>query len=195
MKIISQISSQKTKQRLAILAFTLPVFLSAAAWAKQDQPPAQAVRVVSQFSFQGRAANNMVLHGVGDKTYLYVQFAGESGVAVLDATQPGQLKFVSSLQSMDKNSASHLAVRKDIALVGRSAAEPAFAHPGNDSLSIWDISRPGAPRLVREFATVKQVLEDSRGYIYVLDPETLWVVADLPVEPTGIDDSLLAIFG
>jgi hypothetical protein len=195
MTIIPQISSQKTKQRLAILAFTIPMFLSSAAWAKQDQPSAQGVRVVGQFSFQGKAAKNIVLHQAGDKTYLYVQFDGESGVAILDATQPGQFKFVSSLQSIDKNSASHLVVRKDIALVGRTDAEAAFAHPGNDKLTIWDISRPGTPRMVGEFATVKQVLEDSRGYIYVLAPESLWVVAEQPDKPAGMDDSLLAIFG
>ncbi|MGH9570824.1 MAG: hypothetical protein ACRD4F_14350, partial [Candidatus Angelobacter sp.] len=123
MKIIPQISSQKTKQRLAILAFTIPMFLSSAAWAKPDQPSAQGVRVVGQFPFQGKAAKNIVLHQAGEKTYLYVQFDGESGVAILDATQPDQLKFVSSLQSIDKNSASDLVVRKDMALVGRTNAE------------------------------------------------------------------------
>ncbi len=172
-----------------MLAATLP-----SAWAKQKSS-APAVEVVSKLSFQGKTALGMVPHEIDGKSYLYVQLAGGDGVLVVDVIHANKPKIVSSLESSGMVSASHLKIEKDVALVSGGTQSMDSVSSDNDHLTIWDISKAGAPRVVQEFAGVRKVLEDARGYIYILDREALWVVRDRPEQPAGEDDMLLGIYG
>jgi hypothetical protein len=181
-------------RRAALVAVMLTAALPPA-WARGHKPAAQAVQVVSKLPFQGKTSADMVLHEVDGKSYLYVRFGGDAGIMVVDVTHPDKPKTVSSLQSSSASSARGLAIEKDIALVTGGAFDAGPATSVNDHLTVWDISDAGAPRIVQEFAGVKRVIEDARGYIYILDGEALWVVADKPDEPAGQDDMLAGTLG
>lgn len=178
----------------AVLALILMASVPSA-WARGHKTAAQAVQVASKLSFQDKSPADMVLHQVDGKSYLYVRLAGDEGVVVVDVTHPDRPKTVSSLQSSSMVSASRLAIEKDVALVSGGTSDAGAATSDNDHLTIWDISKAGAPRVVKDFQGVKKVIEDARGYIYILDREALWVVSDKPEQPSGEDNMLLGIFG
>jgi len=178
----------------AVLALILAVSVPSA-WARGHKPATQAVQVVGKLSFQGSSAADMVLHQVDGKSYLYIRLAGDEGVMVIDVTHPGKPKTASSLKSSSMGSVKGLAIEKDAALASGGTRDAGPATSDNDRLTVWDISQAGAPRVVQEFPGVKKVIEDARGYIYILDRETLWVVRDKPEQPAGEDNMLQGIFG
>jgi len=180
------------------LAAVLALILMASvppAWAREHKTAAPTVQVASKLSFQGKSPADMVLHQVDGKSYLYVRLAGDEGVVVVDVTHPDKPKTVSSLQSSSMVSATRLAIEKDVALVSGGTRDAGPATSDSDHLTVWDISEAGAPRVVQDFQGVKKVIEDARGYIYILDREALWVVSDKPEQPSGEDNMLLGIFG
>jgi len=181
-------------RRVAIVVVMLTAALPSA-WARQQKSTDQAVQVVSQLSFQGKSAIDMVPHQIDGKSYLYVRMAGDDGVLVIDVTHANKPKIVSSLQSSGMVSASRLEIEKDVVLVSGGAQTTDSASSDNDHLTVWDISKAGAPRVVQEFPGVRKIIEDARGYIYILDRETLWVVTDGPEQPAGEDNMLLGIYG
>lgn len=181
-------------RRVAIMVVMLTAALPSA-WARQQKSTDQAVQVVSQFSFQEKSAIDMVPHQIDGKPYLYVRMAGDDGVLVIDVTHANKPKIVSSLQSTGMVSASRLEIEKDVALVSGGAQTTDSASSDNDHLTVWDISKADAPRVVQEFPGVRKVIEDARGYIYILDRESLWVVRDKPEQPAGEDNMLLGIYG
>lgn len=181
-------------RRVAIMVVMLTAALPSA-WARQQKSTDQAVQVVSQLSFQGKSAIDMVPHQIDGKSYLYVRMAGDDGVLVIDVTHANKPKIVSSLQSSGMASASRLEIEKDVALVSGGAQTTDSAPSDNDHLTVWDISKAGTPRVVQEFPGVRKVIEDARGYIYILDRESLWVVRDKPEQPAGEDNMLLGIYG
>lgn len=181
-------------RRVAIMVVMLTAALPSA-WARQQKSTDQAVQVVSQLSFQGKSAIDMVPHQIDGKSYLYVRLAGDDGVLVIDVTHANKPKIVSSLQSSGMVSASRLEIEKDVALVSGGAQTTDSAPSDNDHLTVWDISKAGTPRVVQEFPGVRKVIEDARGYIYILDRESLWVVRDKPEQPAGEDNMLLGIYG
>ena len=181
-------------RRVAIMVVMLTAALPSA-WARQQKSTDQAVQVVSQLSFQGKSAIDMVPHQIDGKSYLYVRMAGDDGVLVIDVTHANKPKIVSSLQSSGMVSASRLEIEKDVALVSGGAQTTDSASSDNDHLTVWDISKAGTPRVVQEFPGVRKIIEDARGYIYILDRETLWVVTDGPEQPAGEDNMLLGIYG
>jgi len=181
-------------RRVAIAVVMLTAALPSA-WARQQKSSDQAVQVVSQLSFQGKSAIDMVPHQIDGKSYLYVRMAGDDGVLVIDVTHANKPKIVSSLQSSGMVSASRLEIEKDVALVSGGAQTTDSASSDNDHLTVWDISKAGTPRVVQEFPGVRKIIEDARGYIYILDRETLWVVTDGPEQPAGEDNMLLGIYG
>ncbi len=186
--------SNSHKQRVAIMVVMLTAAMPSA-WAREHKPTAQAVQVVSKLPFQGKSAIDMVPHQIDGKSYLYVQLAGDDGVLVVDVTRANKPKIISSLKSSGMVSASHLAIEKDVALVSGGSQPAESASSDNDHLTVWDISKAGAPRVVQEFPGVRKVIEDARGYIYILDSEALWVVRDEPEQPAGEDTMLLGIYG
>lgn len=181
-------------RRVAIMVVMLTAALPSA-WARQQKSTDQAVQVVSQLSFQGKSAIDMVPHQIDGKSYLYVRLAGDDGVLVIDVTHANKPKIVSSLQSSGMVSASRLEIEKDVALVSGGAQTTDSAPSDNDHLTVWDISKAGTPRVVQEFPGVRKVIEDARGYIYVLDRESLCVIRYKPEQPAGEDNMLLGIYG
>ena len=75
-----------------------------------------------------------------------------------------------------------------------ASEKPEDQAPGTaagQELSLWDISQAQKPRLVREFHGVQRMIEDQRGYIYVLDRDGLSIVQSKQKKsPEGPDYSI-----
>jgi len=192
-------SKQRTFNRKArILAAVLVLAFSAAmpsAWAKSKKPAAQAVQVVDTLSFEGQSAADMVLHENNGKPYLYVRLAGDGGVIIVDVSHPKKLKTVGSLQSANKEPVGGLAIAKDAALVVDATSNNSRTEYNSDQLTLWDISKAGVPRIVQEFHGVKTVIEDERGYIFVLDQHGLSAVSDSAHHPVDEENANVMGYG
>jgi hypothetical protein len=190
---------QKTRRSKARLFAMFALMLSAtlpSAWAKDNKRAEQDVRVVGKLSFEGNSPSDMVLHETDGKSYLYVRLNGHGGVVVVDVTRPDKLKIVSALPSSSKAPTKRLELEKDVAIVGGGTGDTSHGEYRNDHLTLWDISNPGAPRILQEFLGVKRIIEDARGYVYILDEQGLSAVSDSTKRPdTDQNYNLMGIYG
>jgi hypothetical protein len=170
--------------------FGLMLGASSAMWGKERKSQPAAVQVVGKMSFGGQVASDMAIHQVNGKSYLYVQLSQPDGVVVLDITQPAKLKTITSILPPGSMAASHMSIDGNVALVAgdKSQASASTQTQAQDQLVLWDISKPANPRMVQEFSGVARVIHDDRNYLYVLDREGLWVVADTQ-NPSTVDAS------
>jgi hypothetical protein len=173
---------------LAILGLMLGI--SSTTWGKEHKSQPAGVQVVGQMSFGGKVASDMAIHQANGKSYLYVQLSQPNGVVVLDITQPAKLKTVTSMLPAVEMAASHVSIDGNVALVAGDTGYPSGSvqTQAREQLVLWDISQPGNPRMVHEFSGVAKVIHDDRNFIYVLDREGLWVVADTQ-SPSTMDSS------
>lgn len=173
---------------LAILGLVLGA--SSTPWGKERKSQLAAVQVVGKMSFGGQVASDMAIHQANGKSYLYVQLSQPDGVVVLDITEPATLKTITEMLPPGRMAASHLSIDGNVALVAGDTSYPAASTrtQAKDQLVLWDISKPASPRMVQEFSGVARVIHDDRNYIYVLDREGLWVVAD-PQNPSTAEPS------
>jgi hypothetical protein len=173
---------------LAILGLMLSA--SSTMWGKERKSQPAAVQVVGKMSFGGQVASDMAIHQANGKSYLYVQLSQPDGVVVLDITQPAKLKTITSMLPPERMAASHMSIDGNVALVAGDTSHPSASTQTQaaDQLVLWDISKPANPRMVQEFSGVARVIRDDRNYLYVLDREGLWVVADSQ-NPSTVDSS------
>jgi hypothetical protein len=126
------------------------------------------MEVVQNLSLDG-AASTMVLEEDEGKSYLQIHFAGgqEAWVNVSQPEKP--------LATSPSNPAERNQVNQDLVMV-HTAANQEPNQPASTELSLWDISKAKAPRLVGKFSAVSRVIADPRGYIYVLHRDGLTVI-------------------
>ncbi|MGC2694912.1 MAG: hypothetical protein WA738_03895, partial [Candidatus Angelobacter sp.] len=76
--------------------------------------------------------------------------------------------------------------------ISRMASTEVSGHSATEEFALWDISHPGSPRLVKKFSDVYRVIEDKRGYIYVLHRDELSIIRDKENNSSAPD---LSIYG
>jgi hypothetical protein len=164
------IFNSRTSRLGAAILFTAAVYAApGAAWAKDHSGTGSAVEVVSSTSFDGQAASDMKLEEKNGKSYLRIVFAAGQETRLIDVTRPEKAHVASN--------AGEERTRRDKNLVMvRMAAVASPDGPSSQEFTLWDISRSGHPRLVQKFSDVQRVIEDGRGYVYVLHHDGLAVI-------------------
>lgn len=149
-----------------LLAAALVGLGSTNSWARDHAK--DSVEVVQNLSFDGQAASTMALEEDGGKSYLQVHFANgrEAWVNVTQPEKPLEALPTKPAQERTQITQSLVMVRANADATQSASTE----------FSLWDISKPKSPRLVGKFTDVSRVIEDQRGYIYVLHRDGLSVI-------------------
>jgi hypothetical protein len=138
--------------------------------------------VVAHISFDGLSAVDMAMQKkLNDKYYLYVQHMKDQGISIVDVSKPARAKTLGVISQPDSAVSSRVNVTGNLAIIAQSNILPMRSSTSNDDLVLWDLSNPAAPRVVQKFSGVVKWLQDERNFIYVLNGEGLWVVAE-PVD-------------
>ena len=164
---------------LALFAIVLLVTVSSAS-AREHKPKELGAgsQVVAHISFSGLSAVDMAMQKkVNDKYYLYVQHSQNQGISIIDISVPSQPKAIAVIPWPDPAVSSRMNVTGDLAIIAENEARPAHNSASNDDLVLWDLSNPGAPRVMQKFSGVVKWLEDERDFVYVLNGDGLWVVS------------------
>ena len=161
----------KMKSVAGLLALgLLPLCGATTAWAK-DHSGSEAVAVVSNASFDGKLATDMELEQQSGKSYLRILFAAGQQAQVLDVTKPENgLEAVAPAVGEQRT-----AINESLVLV-RAGTPDASGPSVNQEFTLWDLSQARHPRLVQKFTAVHRVIEDGRGYVYVLHDGGLSVI-------------------
>lgn len=163
--------------------------------AKDAKPQTSTtVKVVGTMAFEDKSPTDMKILEVNRKQYLFVQFAEPQSIAMVDISKPGKLKIVSSMTFAGAQGNNRIAINGNVAVVAASAEQPAQSASGKSELAFWDISNPTKPRMVQQFDNVVRVLQDDRGYSYVLTGNKLSVVYDKQYISTD-DAYLTSLYG
>lgn len=133
--------------------------------------------VVSHISFSGLAVVDMAIQRRNDRYYLYVQHSKEEGISIIDISKPARPKAIGVIPWPDPAVSSRMNVTGDLAIIAENEAHAAHNSAFNDDLVLWDLSNPGAPRVMQKFSGVVKWLEDERDFVYVLNGDGLWVVS------------------
>jgi hypothetical protein len=133
-----------------------------------------AVKIMARMSFENQEPADMLQQQVGGKSYLYVQLAGDQGIKVVDVGKPKSPRIVSEMPV--SGAARQMALTGNAGLMSSQPIEP--SPRSSDEVTFWDLSDPKNPQIVQRFTQVVRVLEDNRGYTYVLNRDGLWVVRD-----------------
>jgi hypothetical protein len=112
-----------------------------------------------------------------DKVYLYVQHSQFQGISIIDISKPTVPKALGVIPWPNPAMSSKMNVTGDMAIIAETGVPPMRSGTSSDSLVLWDLSNPAAPRVVQKFSGVVKWLPDDRNFIYVLNGEGLWVVS------------------
>ena len=163
---------------LVLLATVLLVSGGASAKDHKAKRSDNQARVVAHISFTGLSAIDMAMQNKGnDKVYLYVQHSQFQGISIIDVSKPTVPKALGVIPWPDPAMSSKMNVTGDLAIIAETGVLPMRSSTSNDSLVLWDLSNPAAPRVVQKFSGVVKWLQDDRNFIYVLNDEGLWVVS------------------
>ncbi len=177
---------------LAFLTIVLFVTVSSAS-AKERKPKGSGARsqVVAHISFSGLSPVDMAMQRkVNDKYYLYVEHSKDQGISIIDISKPAQPRAVGVIPWPDPALSSRMSLTGDLAIVAESEVLPMHSRTATDDLVLWDLSNPGAPRVVQKFSGVVKWLQDERNFIYVLNGDGLWVVSEPADQPEQTEPSL-----
>ena len=163
---------------LVLLATVLLVSGGASAKDHKAKGSDNQARVVAHISFTGLSAIDMAMQNKGnDKVYLYVQHSQFQGISIIDISKPTVPKALGVIPWPDPAMSSKMNVTGDLAIIAETGVLPMRSSTSNDSLVLWDLSNPAAPKVVQKFSGVVKWLQDDRNFIYVLNDEGLWVVS------------------
>jgi hypothetical protein len=78
---------------------------------------------------------------------------------------------------------SQIAFKGDIAIVTdtkgsetSAGPQPTDANTSVQSITVWDLSKPGTPRVSQHFTGVKKIISGRADVVYVVDSRGLWIV-------------------
>lgn len=163
---------------LALLATVLLGLSRASAKDHKAKESENQARVVAHISFTGLSVIDMAMQKKGnDKVYLYVQHSQFQGISIVDISKPTVPKALGVIPWPDPATSSRMNVTGDLAIIAETGVVPVRSRTPNDSLVLWDLSNPAAPRVVQKFSGVVKWLQDDRNFIYILNDEGLWVVS------------------
>jgi len=127
---------------------------------KQDGAGA---RIVSHFSFDGKAPVDMALTTGADRYYLYVQHANDEGVSIVDVTNSSQPKLLCTTFWPEGAEVGGLTFLGDYAI---GEVLPIDGPVATDA---------GGARFVKGFMRVKRAILDQ-GMVYVLTDTDVWIL-------------------
>jgi len=163
----------------------------ATAWGKDRAKTSDAVQVLSSLAFEGKSATDVALREAGGRSYLDIQIVGEPGIRSIDVTDPSSLKVVNAGGPSGSMAANSTNAGGGMVMASEKPEAQAPGTAAGQELSLWDISQAQKPCLVREFHGVQRMIEDQRGYIYVLDRDGLSIVQSKQKKsPEGPDYSI-----
>jgi hypothetical protein len=161
----------------ALLTFVVLVAGGASAKDRKPKESNNQAHVVGHISFEGISSVDMVIQRkLNDTYYLYVQHAKDQGISVIDISKPTEPKAVGLIPWPDSVLSGRMNVTGDLAIIAETGVPPMRNITSND-LVLWDLSNPGAPRVVQKFSGVAKWLQDDRDFVYILNGEGLWVVS------------------
>ena len=165
---------------MALLTTVLLVSLgTASAKEHKVKTTENGAHVVAHVPFDGLSAVDMAMQQkMNDKYYLYVQHSKDQGISIIDVSKPAQAKTLGVISWPDSAVSSRMNVTGNLAIIAESDILEMRSSTSNDDLVLWDLSNPAAPRVVQKFSGVVKWLQDERNFIYVLNGEGLWVVAE-----------------
>jgi len=118
-----------------------------------------------------------------DRRYLYVQYNGSQQVAIIDVTSRRKPKLAGSIDLPTNTKLSQIAFKGDIAIVTdtkgsetSAGPQPTDANTSVQSITVWDLSKPGTPRVSQHFTGVKKIISGRADVVYVVDSRGLWIV-------------------
>ena len=143
---------------LALLATVLLVSGGASAKDHKAKGSDNQARVVAHISFTGLSAIDMAMQNKGnDKVYLYVQHSQFEGISIIDISKPTVPKALGVIPWPDPAMSSKMNVTGDLAIIAETGVLPMRSSTSNDSLVLWDLSNPAAPRVVQKFSGSSEV--------------------------------------
>jgi hypothetical protein len=136
----------------------------------------QGARVMSHLALDENSFQDAIYQERGGHRFLYIQNAGTSAVTIVDVTRRRKPKVSGSISLPEGARLSDVRFQGDVIMVSNGGV-PAHAQDADmGDVTIWDMSKPGAPKVVKHFNHVKKVLSGPGGVDYVLDADGLWVV-------------------
>jgi hypothetical protein len=178
---VNLINTNKSSRVRALHFMAVALVLGAAlpnAWAKQHGPdPEKEVAIVAHVPFEGKSLDDMVSEEQNGKRYLYVLHAEQQGVSIVDVNKPGKPKIIGSAPAPSVATTRMTVNGRLVLLTDAGGKSNGGSLPGPDALVLWDASQPDHPKVVQRFANVTKVVSDDRGYLFILNPDGLWVVS------------------
>jgi len=165
-------------QVLALLTTLLLVSGGASAKDHKLKGSDNQAHVVAHISFSGLSAVDMAMQTkANDKYYFYVQHSKDQGISIFDISNPPRPKAVGLIPWPYTAASGRMNLTGDLAIIAESEVVPMHSTASKDDLVLWDLANPAAPRVVQTFSGVVKWLQDERDFIYVLNGDGLWVVA------------------
>jgi hypothetical protein len=149
--------------------------------AHQGTSASAGARLMSHLSLDMAGFQNAILRETENHRYLYIQSADKGTLTVVDVSRRKKPKMVRSIDLPQGTTLENATFQGDVMLSGgnrNAPAPPPAAHPSGDGhkLTVWDMSTPGSPKVVKQFNDVKKVIRGSGNIDYVLDANGLWIV-------------------
>lgn len=139
--------------------------------------------VIAHIPLSGRTVVHLTTGTHWRRDYLYLDRGSGSPVAVFDVTHPAALKEtgIPAIPSPD--------VRDITAWWGvRCWSRPPLQASGPQVVTIMSFGDSAHPRVVQKFSGITAILkDDSRGLLYLVDPDGLWVLRLVPATEVELE--------
>jgi hypothetical protein len=167
---MNKIPRSRNSALRGLIAVALVALGSANTWAKGHAKDTHSVEVVQNLPFDS-SPTDMKLEQAGRKSFLRIHFSNAPETLLVDVTQPEKAANVAPSKLSEERSE----INQSLVMVGMPAAA-STRQPAGEEFVVWDISHPKHPRQVQTFTDVYRIIEDQRGYIYVLQRNGLSIV-------------------
>lgn len=166
--------------RLLVLAAICAALAAPCAWAHspsgRSDSQNQGARVMSHLPLDESSFQDAIYQERDGHRFLYIQNAGTSAVTIVDVTRRVKPKVAGSMTLPEGARLSDVRFQGDVVMVSNGGTPAPSNKTDMGDVTIWDMSKPGAPKVVKHFNHVKKVLAGPGGIDYVLDADGLWVV-------------------
>jgi hypothetical protein len=160
---------------LLVLAALCVVASAGASTRDSDRPHSQAI---AHLTLSGKQPQRMFLRQAGKTHYLYVEQPSQQGFTVIDVTRPSRPRLVK------RPSLETLTVMGSGIVVTATPDHPANMNADDnrrepsEPLHVINVSGSAHPPTVETFRQAISVLtDDSRGLIYVLNSDGIWILS------------------
>jgi hypothetical protein len=161
-----------------------------AAGPKDSAPSQDRIEVIAHVPLAGSAVTQLTAGTHWEKDYLYLDRGAGGPLTVLDVTNAAAPAAAGQLDVPAQEANGRVS-----AVVGNAAlivSTPAPAQPTAQTVSVMSFTDPEHPTVARQFSGVTAMLTDhSRGLIYLVNSEGLWVLRTEPATDTELQKAYL----